>query len=526
MPVDFLTMEVAMRLELICEDRVGISREILDCFLAKQINLSALEIQQPDRIFIKSTDLVFTELQELMTSLRLVSGVCDVKTVSFLPSELERQEIHTLVSNLPDIIFSVDIKGCVTLVNSPALEVLGLSEVDVKGAQISQFVKGFSIQTWLDNQADTAQTQKLSLLEEDYLGDILPLMIANTGTHLDESKTVLAGAVIILKSVHSIGKQFNFLKTFQSTVFDDIQAKSGKMKTLISAAKKLAILDAPLLIQGETGVGKEVIAKACHQASARSQHQFLALNCASMPDEVAESELFGIVTEEGETKRGIFELADQGSVLLDEIGDMSPYLQTKFLRLLETGCFRRVGDEQEVRVDVRIFCTTQNDIDKLICEGKFRQDLFYRLNVLSMTIPPLRERKEDIIPLCHSFCSIFSQELQRSKPLLSRNVLELLQSYHWPGNVRELRNVLYRALTLLEGEVLSPCDLNLPKAPSAEINEALFEGSLVEANKRFEKLLLERLYPAYPSSRQLAKRLGVSHTAIANKLREYQLVKK
>lgn len=524
---DFLMVEVVMRLELICEDRVGISREILDCFLAKHINLSALEIQQPDRIFIKSTDLVFTELQELMTSLRLVSGVCDVKTVSFLPSELEKQEIHTLVSNLPDIIFSVDIKGHVTLVNIPALEVLGLPEAEVKGALIHNFVKGFSIQSWLDSQTVTAQTQKLSLLEEDYLGDILPLMIANTDEMLNcKPETALAGAVIILKSVHSIGKQFNFLKTFQSTVFDDIQAKSSKMKVLISAAKKLAILDAPLLIQGETGVGKEVIAKACHQASARSQHQFLALNCASMPDEVAESELFGIVTEDGETKRGIFELANEGSVLVDEIGDMSAHLQTKFLRLLETGCFRRVGDEQEVKVDVRIFCTTQNDIDKLISEGKFRQDLFYRLNVLSMTVPALRERKEDIIPLCHSFCSIFSQELQRSKPLLSRNVLELLQSYHWPGNVRELRNILYRALTLLEGDVLNPCDLDLPKVISSEVNEELFEGSLVEASKRFERLLLERLYPAYPSSRQLAKRLGVSHTAIANKLREYQLVKK
>ena len=227
MPAAFLMVELVMRLELICEDRVGISREILDCFLAKQINLSALEIQQPDRIFIKSTDLVFTELQELMTRLRLINGVCDVKTVSFLPSELERQEIQTLVSNLPDIIFSVDIKGCITLVNAPALAVLGLPETEVKGALISHFVKGFSIQSWLDSQVVSAQTKKLNLLEEDYLGDILPLMIANTGANQNEQETVLAGAVIILKSVHSIGKQFNFLKTFQSTVFDDIQAKNG-----------------------------------------------------------------------------------------------------------------------------------------------------------------------------------------------------------------------------------------------------------------------------------------------------------
>lgn len=522
-----------MRLELVCEDRVGISREILDCFLARGINLSAIEIQQPDRIFIKSPSLIFSELQALMANLRRVHGVRDVKTVGYLPSELEHQEIQTLVTNLPDIVFSVDVKGVISLVNTPALDALGLPESQVKGHCISHFVKGFSIVKWLEAHEVFAQTQKLTLLEEDYLGDILPLTIATdvsqvnlVRSSLDVDANELVGAVIILKSVNRIGKQFNFLRTFQFAAFDEIHAKSDKMKSLVSAAKKLAMLDAPLLIQGETGVGKELIAKACHQASERAQHQFLALNCAAMPDAVAESELFGVVTEDGETKRGIFELANEGSVLLDEIGDMSPYLQTKFLRLLETGCFRRVGDEQEVRVDVRIFCTTQNDLAKLISGGKFRQDLYYRLSVLSITVPALRERKEDIIPLCHSFCSVFSHELQRSKPQLSRNVLDILQSYPWPGNVRELRNVLYHALTLLDGDVLNPCDLNLPKAVNTYYDEALFDGSLDEACKRFEKLLLQRLYPSYPSTRQLAKRLGVSHTAIANKLRDYQITKK
>ncbi len=520
-----------MRLELVCEDRVGISREILDCFLARDINLSAIEIQQPDRIFIKSPNLEFSDLQALMTSLRRISGVCDVKTVGYLPSELEHQEIQTLMTNLPDIVFSVDVKGSVSLVNTPALTALGLSESQVKGHCISHFVKGFSILKWLESDEVCAQTQKLTLLDEDFLGDILPLSISSDINQVARSKAMatpdeLVGAVIILKSVDRIGKQFNFLRTFQFAAFDDILAKSDKMHTLIKTAKKLAMLDAPLMILGETGAGKELIAKACHQASGRSQNQFLALNCAAVPDAVAESELFGVVTDDGETKRGIFELANEGSVLLDEIGDMSPYLQTKFLRLLETGCFRRVGDEQEVRVDVRIFCTTQNDLPKLISEGKFRQDLYYRLNVLSMTVPALRERKEDIIPLCHSFCSVFSHELQRTKPLLSRNVLDQLQSYPWPGNVRELRNVLYHALTLLEGDTLNPCDLNLPKAKNESYDEDLFDGSLDEACKRFEKLLLQRLYPSYPSTRQLAKRLGVSHTAIANKLRDYKITKK
>ena len=522
-----------MRLELVCEDRIGISREIMDCFLARNINLSALEIQPPDRIFIKSPSLIFSDLQALMTSLRLISGVDDVKTISYLPSELEHQEIQVLMTNLPDIVFSVDVKGLISQVNKPALRALGLSAGQVKGQCISQFVKGFAVVKWLESNALCPQSQQLTLHDDAYQADILPLTIIHDISQISlepaaggANQHELVGAVLILKPANRPDKPLNFLRTFQFTAFDDISAKSDKMKALVHAAQKIARLDAPLLILGETGVGKELLAQACHQASERSQQQFLALNCAAMPDAVAESELFGVVTEDGETKRGIFELANEGSVLLDEIGDMSPYLQTKFLRLLETGRFRRVGGEQEVQVNVRIFCTTQNDLARLIREGKFRQDLYYRLCVLSMTVPALRERKEDIIPLCHSFCSVFSQELNRSKPELSRNALALLQSYSWPGNVRELRNVLYRALTLLDGDVLQGTDLHLPNTVTSDYDESLFDGTLEEASKRFEKLLLQRLYPAYPSTRLLAKRLGVSHTAIANKLREYQISKK
>lgn len=509
-----------MRLELTCEDRVGISSEILDCFYARDINLSAIEIQQPDRVYIKFPNLELSDLQTLMSTLHMIPGVEAVKTVSHLPSELEHQEIQALVANLPDMVFSVDIKGKITLVNTPAETLLQASEDELKGRCISRYITGFSIADWLQGGDVSAQTHKLTLLNEDYLGDILPIRVDNEGQY------ELVGAVIILESVNRIGKQFNSLRTFQFAAFDEIHAVSDKMAQLVGAAKKLAMLDAPLLIQGETGVGKELIARACHKISGRCHKPFLALNCAAMPDDVAESELFGIVTKSGETKRGIFELANEGSVLLDEIGDMSPYLQTKFLRLLETGTFRRVGDEQEVRVDVRIYCTTQKDLAKLIAAGTFRQDLYYRLSVLSMVVPPLRDRKDDIVPLCHSFCSVFSHELQRRKPQMSRSVLDLVQSYPWPGNVRQLRNVLYHALTLLDGDSLKPEHLQLPPTEPDNAPEALFEGSLEQACKRFEKLFLQRLYPTYPSTRQLAKRVGISHTAVANKLREYQITNK
>ncbi|MGL5036743.1 MAG: sigma 54-interacting transcriptional regulator, partial [Aeromonas sp.] len=228
----------------------------------------------------------------------------------------------------------------------------------------------------------------------------------------------------------------------------------------------------------------------------------------------------------GEGKRGVLELASGGTLMLDEIGDMSAHLQTKFLRVLQDGVFRRVGDEQEVKVNVRFICTTQTQLLALVEGGTFRADLYYRLNVLSLALPPLRERKADIMVLAHQFVSRFAKELQRPRPRFTRNMADYLTGYRWPGNVRQLRNCIYRAMTLLEGDELGPEQIELPLAadPIAPIDE-WSQKSLDEAVKCFERHLLAQLYPTFPSTRQLAKRLGVSHTAIANKLREYGITK-
>ena len=307
--------------------------------------------------------------------------------------------------------------------------------------------------------------------------------------------------------------------------------RSPAMARLRHEIDVVASSELNVLILGETGVGKELIAKAVHGGSPRAHAPLVYLNCAALPESVAESELFGYAPgafgNNTEGKRGVLELASGGTLMLDEIGDMSPHLQTKFLRVLQDGVFRRVGDEQEVRVNVRFICTTQKQLLDLVHEGKFREDLYYRLNVLSLNLPPLRERKADIMALAQQFVSRFASELQRPRPRFTRNMAEYLTAYRWPGNVRQLRNCLYRAMTLLEGDEIGPEHVDLPVAADAmPLIDEWFEGGLDEAVKRFESRLLERLYPAFPSTRQLAKRLGVSHTAIANKLREYGIGKK
>ena len=515
-----------MRLEVSCEDRLGLTRELLDRLVEHNIDLRGIEIDTSGIIYLNFPELEFRDFQHLMPEIRRIPGVYDVKTIPYMPSEREHHEIEALLKALPDLVFSLDSKGRVTQANQAALTTLALPPDEVRGVAIASLVKGFSFGRWLESGEIKPQTCKLSLGGEEYLGDLMPLFVAE-----EKGRQALAGAVVVLKSARRVGMHFSALHAVEVGGFEHLQAESQKMKEVLAQAAKLAMQDAPLLIVGETGTGKELLARACHGASLRSSHPFMALNCAAMPDNVAESELFGYAPgafgNNTEGKRGVLELASGGTLMLDEIGDMSPHLQTKFLRVLQDGVFRRVGDEQEVRVNVRFICTTQKQLLDLVHEGKFREDLYYRLNVLSLALPPLRERKADIMALAQQFVSRFAIELQRPRPRFTRNMAEYLTAYRWPGNVRQLRNCLYRAMTLLEGDELGPEHVDLPVAADAmPLIDEWFEGGLDEAVKRFESRLLERLYPAFPSTRQLAKRLGVSHTAIANKLREYGIGKK
>ena len=515
-----------MRLEVSCEDRLGLTRELLDRLVEHNIDLRGIEIDTSGIIYLNFPELEFRDFQHLMPEIRRIPGVYDVKTIPYMPSEREHHEIEALLKALPDLVFSLDAKGKVTQANQSTLTTLALPVEEIRGMALGSLVKGFSFSRWLEASEIKPQTCKLSFNGEEYLADLMPLFVAE-----EKGRQALAGAVVVLKSARRVGMHFSALHAVEVGGFEHLQAESQKMKQVLVEASKLAMQDAPLLIVGETGTGKELLARACHGASLRSSHPFMALNCAAMPDNVAESELFGYAPgafgNNTEGKRGVLELASGGTLMLDEIGDMSAHLQTKFLRVLQDGVFRRVGDEQEVKVNVRFICTTQKQLLDLVHDGKFREDLYYRLNVLSLALPPLRERKADIMALAQQFVSRFASELQRPRPRFTRNMAEYLTAYRWPGNVRQLRNCLYRAMTLLEGDEIGPEHVDLPVAADAmPLIDEWFEGGLDEAVKRFESRLLERLYPAFPSTRQLAKRLGVSHTAIANKLREYGISKK
>ncbi|QLB18830.1 sigma 54-interacting transcriptional regulator [Mannheimia granulomatis] len=306
--------------------------------------------------------------------------------------------------------------------------------------------------------------------------------------------------------------------------FEKIIGESEKMKQVIAQAKKFANLNAPLLIQGETGTGKDLFAKACHNFSSRSAEKFIAVNCAGLPSEEAESEMFGH-RGNGVENIGFFEYANGGTVLLDSISELSLEMQAKLLRFLNDGSFRRVGEDKEIQVDVRVVCTSQKPLSQLVVEGKVREDLYHRLNVLTLDLPPLRERKEDIPLLAEAFIAHISKQLGVSKLEYDEQFLQALQNHRWSGNLRELYNAIYRACTLSYAGHLAVKDLNLPNELSQMDEIETGSETLEELMNQYEAKLLQKFYAEYPSTRKLAQRLGLSHTAVANKLRQYGLTK-
>ena len=275
---------------------------------------------------------------------------------------------------------------------------------------------------------------------------------------IDQLKIIIEKALSNINLKKEVDKLSEIVKADLLT--RDFFGKSGKINKILSAVEKLAKSpDTTILIDGESGTGKEMIAKYIHQNSPRKDGPFIQINCSAIPRELAESELFGhekgaFTGAQQKTKLGKFELSSKGTILLDEIGELSAEMQAKLLRVLQEKKFYRVGGEKEVEVDVRVLAATNKNLEDEVKKGNFRQDLFYRLNVGNITIPPLRERKEDISILAYSFLNEFAQKFDKKIKRIEPAALELLENYSWKGNIRELRNVMERVTLLLEEDEL------------------------------------------------------------------------
>jgi two-component system response regulator PilR (NtrC family) len=307
---------------------------------------------------------------------------------------------------------------------------------------------------------------------------------------------------------------------------EGIVGESGSMKEIFTTIEKVAGSNATVLIVGETGTGKELIAEAIHRNSSRRDSNFVKMNCASLTDTLLESELFGhekgAFTGADRQRSGRFELANEGTLFLDEVGNMSASTQAKVLRAIQEQEFERVGGSRTLKVDVRIIAATNVDLPAAIAEGRFREDLFYRLNVVNIRVPPLRERRDDILPLARHFLSKFSRELKRPLMGFGDRAVEMLMRHDWPGNVRELENTVERAVLMAESETVTESDLSiLGHRNGGGDMPALVDPSLLNLELLEKQALLEALKRSNWVQKEAAKLLGVSSRVMNYKVAKH-----
>jgi DNA-binding NtrC family response regulator len=334
-----------------------------------------------------------------------------------------------------------------------------------------------------------------------------------------ENRRLLAENVLLREELaHNLG-------------FTEIIGKSEKMKEVTRLVKKVAYSDTTVLLLGESGTGKELFARAIHSLSPRKSGPYVAINCAAIPRELLENELFG--SERGAytgavtRKMGKFEIAEKGTIFLDEIGDLDIALQAKILRVLQEKRFERLGGTKTINIDVRVIAASNFDLKKAIEKKDFREDLYYRLSVFPIHIPPLRERREDIPELADFFIRKYCLEMKKEKKSLSKEALSLMDKYHWPGNVRELENTIERAIILCEGKKIMPEHLAIRLPSNSEIRlregAGLKEVSQYAQTEAERAMILRVLNQTRGNKRKTAEILKIDYTTLFEKIKKYNI---
>lgn len=512
-----------VRLKIPNIDRVGLVMDISRVLAERQINIVSMEVE---------LNTVFLEIavhpaskQDLCHNLCSIPEVLGVEEIALMPHQEKSEQLKAVLGSISDGILAIDRDRRVTQYNPAAERIMRIPAAQLMGKSISDRLPAdLPILTALRN--GTVYNNREIVLENPrshYLA---------SGRPIKDPEGRIIGAVAVLKDISDV-RELVYTMTGQLTfTFDEIVYSSSAMQRVVSLAKTIATGDSTVLIRGETGTGKELFARALHAASARAKKVFVPVNCAAIPDALLESELFGY--EEGAFtgavkggKQGLFEYANGGTLFLDEISELSAHLQAKLLRILQDSKVRRIGSNREVSVNVRIIAATNRPLESMIENGRFREDLYYRLNVIPLFLPPLRERAADIPLLTHYFLRRFSAKMSKKVETVSETALAKLASYPWPGNVRELENVIERAVNIVTGTIVLAEHILLDQQPF--LNQPIFSAAVQSLDNildEVERDVLLRALQQHKTSRQLGKALGISHTAVLKKLKKHGLTTK
>lgn len=513
---------IALRLKT--EDRVGITHDVISCLLADHVDIVRMEVK-PGFIHLKIQFISPELFRELTARMQKIPGVKKMETIPILPSEVREGQMNTILETVSEGMILVDQKLGIQAMNRAAAEILHLPLDSWKGKSLSK-IWGRNME--LCKKCLQSGKEKLNVpvtIRDPYTIQFMASYIpVRSGEKWHQS-----GLVIVIRDMKQVRQLLQSVKRKGMVQFQDIIHQSEVMKKCVETAKKVAQKEATILLQGESGTGKELFARAIHFESLRASGPFVSINCAAVSEALMESEWFGY--EEGAFtgagkggKKGLMELAQDGTLFLDEIGEIPLHLQAKLLRVLEERALRRVGGNRWIPLRVRIIAATNRDLADLVRRGRFRKDLYYRLHVIPITIPPLRKRKEDISLLASHFIRRFCTKSRRPLLSLSTWALDRLQAHSWPGNVRELQNVMERSVYLCpDGESeLKEIYLSDVLDPACHFPRR----NLKEHMAQYEKELVQASIKRFKSIRKAARHLGVSHTTVLNKMKKYGIAKK
>ena len=517
------------KLRLTFTDRLGIVADIALLLSEHGVNIIAMEVEvdpviQGVQVYLAldATQSQFPR-ENIRSMLAVIPGLQRIEPVRSLPRERREAWLRLVLDSISDGLLAVDEKGCLTLINRAAQNLFGMDPAALVGRRVDTLELG--------------DTRLLDALEgrpclraprHHVVGKHRAQFIATTLSIRDGDSHIM-GAVEILQNMTQLRSLAQAIIQPEQAAFANIIGSSPALRPTIRLAQQVASTDVVICLRGESGTGKELFTRAIHNESGRTG-EFVAINCAALPPDLLESELFGytggaFTGAQREGKPGLFELAKDGTLFLDEIGELPPGPQAKLLRVIQESAIRRVGGTREIPMNARIITATSRNLEKMMVEGEFRHDLFYRINVFPIYLPALHERREDIPQLVEHFLFRFNARLKRPAQSLNGAALEKLIQYHWPGNIRELRNVVERAAILSEGRPIGSDSILFNFELGRDTGQIPLTDSagepLPRQLARYERKLLMAALGEHRSIRKTALSLGISHTTLLNKLKKH-----
>jgi len=526
-------MKSNQKFQLLFIDRLGIVADMTTILVDHGLNILSMEVQVKGKFTFVYLETEYEHSQfdqELFfASLKKISGWRETRIIHNLPHEKRERGYEVVLDSVSDGIISIDENGVLTTVNQFAKEILGIGNtVNVVGKNINELCFPDT------DLQDSIKRKTIIRNTKNIITEKGRFQFFSCCKPIKDSKDSVVGAVAIMKSVKEIEDLAQAVSQPSQISFNDIIGKSRDIKEAISLAQKIAETDAIVSVRGESGTGKELFVRAIHLDSSTSG-PFVPINCAALPESLLESELFGYVGgaftgARKQGKPGLFEIAEDGTVFLDEIADIPLNIQAKILRVIQERSIRRLGSTEEVAVNARIYTATNKNLEMMVEKNQFREDLYYRINVLPIHIPPLRRRLDDIPLLVERFLFRLNLRLVKNVQVITEKAISRLYQHHWPGNVRELKNVIERAAIITDSdEVDEDCILFSFEAGESRKdirryrNNHMKNGSLKNMLAIYEKHILQEALKKSLSIRKTADLLNVSHVTLLNKLKKHDI---